>query len=134
MEDMLPETEQGRSQAVGIASENSMWNSLGVLLMEHKGQDVSVLDLRGICDWIDFFVIATVSSNAHMDGLERHIMEFCRENGFEVLRKSRKSESGDDEWRLIDLGSMFIHLMTKSARSFYDLERLYRPTAHSEAV
>lgn len=118
MEDMLPET---KNQA----------DAIGALLQEHKGQDVSVLDLRGISDWIDFFVIATVTSNTHMDGLERHTIDFCREKGIEVLGKSRKSDAADDEWRLIDLGSMFIHLMTKNARDFYELERLWRPAQRS---
>jgi ribosome-associated protein len=31
----------------------------------------------------------------------------------------------DDEWRLIDLGAIVIHLMTEKARSFYELERLW---------
>ena len=120
MEDMLSETKvQDASLATGLA------NSLGELLQEHKGQDVSVLDLREMNGWTDFFVIATVSSNTHMDGLERHIKEFCREKEIEILGKSRRPESGDDEWRLIDLGQAVVHLMSKTARDFYELERLW---------
>jgi len=36
-------------------------------------------------------------------------------------------KSADDEWRLIDLGSIIIHLMSSNFREFYDLERLWRP-------
>jgi ribosome-associated protein len=111
MEDMLPETDK-------------QFASLAELLQEHKGQDVSVLDLRGIIDWTDFFIISTVSSKTHMDGLERHIKEFCRERDMEIIGSSRKNT--DDEWRLLDLGSAVIHLMSKQAREFYDLERLWR--------
>jgi len=98
---------------------------LAELLKEHKGQDVSLLDLRGINNWTDFFIIATVSSMAHMDGLERHIKEFCAEKRIDILGSSRKS--ADDEWRLIDLGSTIIHLMTSRVREFYELERLWAP-------
>jgi len=118
MEDMLQKTE---SQ---IADQASV---LGDLLKEHKGQDVSILDLRGINNWTDFFIIATVSSKTHTDGLERHIKDYCRENEIEILGSSRKNT--DDEWRLIDLGFMVIHLMTKHTREFYDLERLWRSTS-----
>jgi ribosome-associated protein len=45
-------------------------------LREHNGQDVTVLDLRGINNWTDFFIIATVTSGTHMDGLERHVKDF----------------------------------------------------------
>jgi ribosome-associated protein len=103
--------------------------ALGKLLEEHNGQEISVLDLRKISDWTDFFIIATVSSKTHMDGLERHIKDFCHENKIEIIgnsRKSRNSSDADDEWRLIDLGRVIIHLMNKRAREFYELERLWR--------
>jgi len=100
-------------------------SSFAELLQEHKGQDVSMLDLREINNWTDFFVIATVSSIAHMDGLERHIKEFCAEKEIDIFGSSRKNP--DDEWRLIDLGSIIIHLMTSNAREFYELERLWAP-------
>ena len=98
-------------------------DQIAELLREHKGQDVSMLDLRGINNWADFFIIATVTSIAHMDGLERHIKEFCAENKIDIIGSSRKS--ADDEWRLIDLGQTIIHLMTSRVRDFYELERLW---------
>jgi len=120
MEDMLPETE-------------SIPVLMGNLLRDHKGSDVLILDLRTMESWTDFFVIATATSDAHLDGLERHVKEFCREKNIEILRRSRKPGSFDragmqareDEWRIIDLGGTVIHLMSQKARDFYDLERLY---------
>ena len=112
MEDMLPEIE-------------NLAAALAALLQEHKGQEVSLLDLRGINNWTDFFLIATVSSATHMNGLERHIKEFCKEKEVVISGSSRKN--ADDQWRLLDLGSIIIHLMTVDAREFYDLERLWRP-------
>jgi ribosome-associated protein len=98
---------------------------LGNLLRDHKGIDVLALDLRRMSAWTDFFVIATASSGAHLDGLERHIKEFCREREIEILRRSHKPKGMEDEWRIIDLGSTVVHLMSQKAREFYDLERLY---------
>ena len=116
MEDMLQETKE-------------LSFSLAQLLREHKGQDVSLLDLYGINNWTDFFIIATVSSVTHMSGLERHIKDFCREKEIAVFGSSRKND--DDQWRLLDLGSIIIHLMTAEAREFYDLERLWRQVKHA---
>jgi len=99
-------------------------NNLGVILEDHRGSNVVVLDVRKINDWTDFFVIATGTSAAHLDGLERHIKEFCQTRNIDILRKSRKSAEGD-EWRLIDLGWAVIHLMSEQARDFYELERLW---------
>jgi ribosome-associated protein len=118
MADMLRET-----NAVSKISETAL--ALGTLLQEHKGEDVVVLDLRAMSAWTDFFVIATAASNVHMDGMERHIKNFCAEQGEEIIRRSKKPLAYDDEWRLLDLGSIVVHLMSAKARSFYELERLY---------
>jgi len=104
---------------------NNHVKALSSLLEDHNGQDVCVMDLRGVNNWTDFFIIATVTSRTHMDGLERHIKEFCREMNIEMFGSSQKN--ADDEWRLIDLGSVIIHLMTSGKREFYELERLWRP-------
>ena len=119
MEDMSSETEkiQTESAQTGFAE------SLVELLKEHNGQNVSMLDLRAQRIWTDFFIIATVTSNTHMDGLDKHIKEFCRAGDIEIFGCSRKYT--DDQWRLIDLGTVIIHLMTSSAREFYELERLW---------
>jgi ribosome-associated protein len=132
MEDMLPETKRFRDIS----------QALGKLLHEHKGIDVRLLDLPEDA-WTDFFVIATASSDAHLDGMERHIKEFCQNRGVEILRRSRRpdmsakglmsgAQSPEDEWRIIDLGSTVIHLMSKKAREFYDLERLYSTSEITE--
>ena len=102
---------------------------LGKLLDDHRGQEVIVMDMRALNFWTDFFVIATVTSDTHLMGLERHIKEFARESGIEILRRSRRpdnnAEQRYDEWCLIDLGNIVIHLMTAKARSFFELERLW---------
>jgi ribosome-associated protein len=113
MEDSLSETE-----------------ALGELLRDHRAADVVVMDLRPMSAWTDFFVVATAASDAHMDGLERHLVDFCRERGIEILRRSHRpkgaSVSGEGEsWRIVDLGHTLVHLMSGKARAFYDLERLY---------
>ena len=100
---------------------------LGKLLDEHKGMDVVVMDMRPLGFWTDFFVIATVTSSTHLAGLDRHIKDFTREKGMEILRRSGRPNTNaeSDEWRLLDLGTIVIHLMTAKTRSFFELERLW---------
>jgi len=135
MEDMLQETENpalpsatlpnAALSSATLPNATLTSSAIGELLREHNGQDVSVIDLRGINNWTDFFIIATCTSKAHMDGLDRHIREFCYEKKIDILGRSRKNT--DDEWRLIDLGWIIIHLMTGRVREFYELERLWAP-------
>ncbi|MDR1247731.1 MAG: ribosome silencing factor [Treponema sp.] len=116
MEDTLP------------ADDKTTALELAALIKDHRGEAVALLDLREMNYWTDFFVIATVSSVAHLQGLQRHIKDYAREKGIELLRHHRKINS-DDEWNLMDLGNIVIHLMSERSRAFYELERLWSAAA-----
>ena len=103
-------------------------HALGELLAEHNGQNTAVLDLRGMNMWTDFFVIATVTSRTHAQGLLKALWEFARANGAEIRHGRRKAEA-DGEWNLVDFGPVVVHLMSEKARDFYELERLWGPAA-----
>ncbi len=94
------------------------------LMEDGKGNDVTLLDISGLNSWTDYFVIVTVTSSAHWQGLYKQIKEYIKENDLEIHLTNRKSPDGDD-WNLIDLGSIVVHLMSESARTFYDLEKLW---------
>lgn len=94
------------------------------LMEDGKGNDVTLLDISGLNSWTDYFVIVTVTSSAHWQGLYKQIKEYIKDNDLEIHLTNRKSLDGDD-WNLIDLGAIVVHLMSESARSFYDLEKLW---------
>jgi ribosome-associated protein len=107
---------------------------LGKLLRDHNGLKVVVMDMRALNFWTDFFIIATVTSNTHLSGLQRHIKEYTSEKEMEILHRSKKpdkkinlvsSELSSEEWSLMDLGGIVIHLMTARIRNFFELERLW---------
>ncbi len=97
---------------------------LGRLLVEHNASNVKVLDVSGITSWADYFIIATVTSATQSRGLQRYVHESLGELALEIRPTKRKAPDGD-EWTLIDLGDVIVHLMTATARSFYDLEKLW---------
>ena len=94
------------------------------LMEDGKGNDVTLLDISRLNSWTDYFVIVTVTSSAHWQGLYKQIKEYIKDNDLEIHLTNRKSPDGDD-WNLIDLGAIVVHLMSESARSFYDLEKLW---------
>jgi len=117
---------------------------LGKLLHDHNGLKVVVMDMRAINFWTDFFIIATVTSNTHLLGMQRHIKDFTKEKGMEILHRSKRpdkkidlasSELSSEEWSLVDLGGIVIHLMTARIRDFFELERLWSsaPIIYGEA-
>ena len=94
------------------------------LMEDGKGNDVTLLDISGLNSWTDYFVIVTVTSSAHWQGLYKQIKEYIKDNDLEIHLTNRKSPDGDD-WNLIDLGAIVVHLMSESTRSFYYLEQLW---------
>ena len=97
---------------------------IAALLEDGKGQNVTVIDVSQLNSWTDYFVIATVSSSTLSQGLYKLVKDYIKDNDLEIHLTNKKSSDGDD-WNLIDLGPIVIHLMSEQAREFYDLEKLW---------
>jgi ribosome-associated protein len=94
------------------------------LIENGKGIDVAVIDVAEVSSWTDFFVIATVASAAHSNGLYKQIKDYVRDNELEIHVPNRKIPDGAD-WQLVDIGPIVVHLMSADARNFYELEKLW---------
>jgi ribosome-associated protein len=92
-------------------------------LADHKGGDVVLLDLGPCKAWTDFFVLATAMSSTHLRGLALAADEWAHQNGLSIRNSPKISD--DEAWVLLDLGDIVVHLMTKDARAFYELEKLW---------
>ena len=97
---------------------------IGQLMVDGKANDVVVLDISGLNSWADYFVIATVTSNAHAGGLYKTVLDYAKKNDLKLHLTHEKSSDGD-EWNLVDLGNVIVHLMSDDARKFYELEKLW---------
>ncbi|MDR2663321.1 MAG: ribosome silencing factor [Treponema sp.] len=116
--------EPDRFSAGGTAGEGAPVDirAICALLEEHNGQEVVALDLRKLHSWTDFFVIATVTSMTHLQGLLRHIRDFAADQD---LFRGQWKNGGENGWSLVDMGTAVIHLMTAQTREFYELEELW---------
>lgn len=94
------------------------------MMIDFKGEDVVVLDVSKLNSWTDYFIIVTVNSSAHWQGLYKQVKDYVKQNDLEIHVPNKKTPDGDD-WNLIDIGGIVVHLMTKEAREFYDLEKLW---------
>ena len=97
---------------------------LARLIKDGKGEDLVVLDISELNSWTDYFVIATVSSAVQSQGIQKQVKDALKDLELEVHKTNNKREDGED-WNLIDLGNVVVHLMSKEAREFYDLEKLW---------
>jgi ribosome-associated protein len=92
-------------------------------LEDHKCENTVALDVREMCGWTDYFIIATVRSEAHLKGLTGQLAQYLRELFIPTL--NGKHSRDDKGWVLLDCGDLVVHLMEKEQREFYELERLW---------
>ena len=96
--------------------------ALGAAL-EKKALDLTVLDLRGVATFTDFFVIATGTNRRQCQAISDEIVEQMKRSG---TRAARVEGFPTAEWILIDYADFVVHIFEEKARRFYDLERLWR--------
>ncbi len=87
-----------------------------------KTQNIAVLDVRKISDFTDYMVIATGTSNRHVQSSADKVVETLRGHGVRPVGIEGQ-QLGD--WVLIDFGDVVAHIMREQTRDFYNLEKLW---------
>jgi ribosome-associated protein len=91
-------------------------------LDEHKGRDISILDIGEVSVIADYFVIATADNVRQVEALTDAVEEKMFKAGFDLRKKEGVAESG---WILMDFNDVIVHIFDKEQRLFYDLERIW---------
>ena len=89
----------------------------------NRGQDIVVMDVRGLTSIFDYFVIATGSSRRQLHAMSEEIdNRLEKELGDERMGIEGYAESS---WILLDYGSIVIHLFDEETRKYFALEDLW---------
>jgi len=91
-------------------------------LEDKKGQHISALDVRRLTSIADFMVIVTGTSSRHVKALVDAVVADADSGGNPPLGVEGRETN---EWVLVDLGDVLVHVMQAEPRGFYDLERLW---------
>ena len=91
-------------------------------LEDAKARDIVVLDVRKISDFTDYMVIATGTSNRHVQSTADKVVDALRAHGVRTVGVEG-GRTGD--WVLIDFGDVIAHVMREETRDFYNLEKLW---------
>lgn len=91
-------------------------------LDDKMGQNIQVLDLRGLSNVAEFFVVASGNNVNHL----RAMADEVEQKLFQAGVKMHHSEGySGGTWILLDFGSILIHLFNKEERDFYGLEHVW---------
>ncbi len=88
-----------------------------------KGDQIVVLDLRGLNDTTDFFIIASGTSDAHVRGIADGVVQAM---GTSTHPVHHVEGLGPGRWVLLDGIEYIVHLFHPETRAFYQLERLWQ--------
>lgn len=121
-----PQAETGAEaleNGLSPSADTSNWTVAAQAAESKKALDLQVLDLREVTSFTDFFVICSASSGRQGQAIADEIGKQLKEIGEKPV-----SVEGYDpaEWILMDYGDFIVHIFSESARSYYDLERLWR--------
>ena len=91
---------------------------------EKQATDVTVLDVGEIWAITDLFVVASAGNKRQVRTISDAITDAVRS---ETGRSPISSEGvSEQQWILIDYGSVVVHIFDDETRRFYEIERLYQ--------
>lgn len=88
-----------------------------------KAEDIVLLDLSGLSDVCDCFLVCSARTNPQMDAVVEAIREkLQQEAGQKPLSVEGRAGSS---WILMDYGPLVVHVFKPETRDFYRLESLW---------
>ena len=90
---------------------------------DKKAYDLLALDISEIASFASYFLFCTGDSSRQMQAIADEIELQLKEFG---IRPSHLEGYQNAEWILMDYMDLVVHIFSKSARAYYDLERLWR--------
>ena len=91
-------------------------------LEDMKAVNVKLLDVRGLTDITDAMIVASGNSDRHVRAIAERVLEKTREAG---RRPLGVEGTRDNEWVLVDLQDVLVHVMLPRVREFYAIEQLW---------
>ena len=93
------------------------------ILFELRAQDVQLIDLRGIKDVTDFFLVCTCESEAQMQAILNELHKEFKANKLPTVGVEYKEGV---RWAVFDAGlDLMVHLFEEEKRAEISLDRLY---------
>ena len=93
------------------------------LIMNKKGEDIVILDLRKVSSISDFFIVTTGSSAVHVKAIADEIKDKLKKE--DTIRPWHVEGYTAQKWILLDYVDIVVHVFDEETRSYYSLEKLW---------
>ena len=89
---------------------------------DKKARDIVILDVKNLCNFTDYFVLATADSTSQIRAICGEIEEKLKESHIPARGMDGKHGS---TWRVLDYGDVIFHCFSQETREYYNLEKLW---------
>ena len=90
---------------------------------DKKAQDIVALDISGVASFADYFLLCSGDSTRQIQAIADAVEEKLATAGH---RPAHVEGYANAEWILLDYSNLVVHIFSRRAREYYDLERLWR--------
>ena len=92
------------------------------IALDKKAEDVLILDVRGISNVAEFFLICNGTSEPHLKAIADEITRRLRDAGIRPLHRDGFPPS---RWIVMDYNDVLVHIFHPELRERYGLEDLW---------
>lgn len=89
---------------------------------DRQAVDLKVLDLAGVSDFTDYFLICSGNSDRQVQAIAEAVDGKLRADD---VRPLHQEGMNGGNWVLLDYGDFIVHVFRDETRRFYALERLW---------
>jgi ribosome-associated protein len=97
--------------------------------LDKKGEDILILDLRGLSSVTDYFVICHGTSRRHVQTIAEHIRLSMKKRD---LPEAHMEGFPEGRWVVLDYIEAIVHVFDRETRKIYQLEELWGDAARVE--
>ena len=121
MEEILNNESQKKPSLIG-ATPLQLAEAIAEILDDTRAKDIKIVQIKDKTDIADYFVLANGTSSTHVKALAGEVE-------FKMEERDIKAEAvegrGNNSWIVLDYSHVIVHVFSREAREFYDLDRLY---------
>ena len=119
---LLPEEEYRALPSLADAAALDIANEVAHVLDCKRGHDVKVVYVEDKTVLAEYFVLCTANSSTHIKSL---IGEVEYRLGLRGLAAHHVEGRDNGAWVIADYSCVIVHVFSREAREFYDLDKLY---------
>ncbi|MEE2924944.1 MAG: ribosome silencing factor [bacterium] len=123
---MTQEVDEREAKVRQIKKEISSEEILSTVLVsleDKQGEEVQCFNIAEVSSVADYMVVSTATSSTHSRVLAEVVRYQCKKRKYQHLNNG---QADDENWTILDYGSVVVHLQNREARERYRLHDLWK--------